>query len=77
MDPFERNRIDRMNRAAELEKAPDDPEQAVQPRDTRPLIVMICAALAATVIVLGIMWVNNTRYDGASPRPVAEQQPRQ
>jgi len=29
------------------------------------------------VIVLGIMWVNNTRYDGASPRPVAEQQPRQ
>jgi len=23
------------------------------------------------------VWVNNTRYDGASPRPVAEQQPRQ
>jgi len=77
MNPFERDRIDRMNRAAELEKAPDDPEQAVQPRDTRPLIVMICAALAATVIVLGIMWVNNTRYDGASSRPVAEQQSRQ
>jgi hypothetical protein len=77
MDPFERDRIERMNRAAELEKAPDDPEQTVEARDTRPLIVMICAALAATVIVLGIMWVNNTRYDGAGPRPVAEQQQRQ
>jgi hypothetical protein len=73
MDPFERDRIERMNRAAELEKAPDDPEQTVTPRDTKPMIVMICAALAATVIVLGIMWVNNTRYDGASSRPVAEQ----
>jgi hypothetical protein len=77
MDPFERDRIDRMNRAAELEKAPDDPEQPVRPRDTKPFIVMIAAALAATVIVLGIMWVNNTRYDGAGPRPVAEQQSRQ
>jgi hypothetical protein len=35
---------------------------------------MICAAFAATVVVLGIMWANNTRYDGASSRPVAEQQ---
>ncbi len=74
MDPFERDRIERMNRAAELERAPDDPEQAVEPRDSRPLIVMICAALAATAMVLGIMWMNNPRYDGAGPRPVAEQQ---
>ena len=74
MDPYERERIDRMNRAAELEKAPDDPQQPADRRDTRPLIVMICAALAATVVVLGIMWMNNTRYDGSSPRPVAEQQ---
>lgn len=73
MDPYERDRIDRLNRAAELEKGPGDP-QATEPRDSRPLIVMVCAALAATAIVLGIMWINNTRYDGASPRPVAEQQ---
>jgi hypothetical protein len=73
MDPYERDRIDRLNRAAELEKAPDDPEQPADRSDSKALIVMICAALAATVIVLGIMWVNNTRYDGVSDRPVAEQ----
>lgn len=60
MDPFERDRIDRMNREAELEKAPDDLEQPVDRGDSKPLIVMICAALAATVIVLGVMWVNDT-----------------
>jgi hypothetical protein len=74
MDPYERDRLDRVNRAAELEKAPDDPMQTTRPRDSRPLIVMICAALAATAMVLGIMWIDNTRYDGAGPRPVAEQQ---
>jgi hypothetical protein len=73
MDPYERERLDRINREAELEKAPDDPAQPANARTTRPLIVMVCAALAATVVVLGIMWANNTRYDGASPRPVAEQ----
>jgi hypothetical protein len=26
------------------------------------------------VIVLGIMWVNNTRYDGTSGTPIAEKQ---
>jgi hypothetical protein len=77
MDPYERDRIDRINREAELEKTPDDPH-ATEPRDSKPLIVMVAAALAATVIVLGIMWMNNTRYDGGSPGPVAEQQqPRQ
>jgi hypothetical protein len=76
MDPFERDRIDRANRAAELEKAPDDPLQPAGPRDTKPLIVMISAALAATAVVLGIMWMSNPRYDGAGPRPVAEQQQR-
>lgn len=75
MDPYERDRIDRLNRAAELEKAPNDPEQPVDAGDAKPLIVMICAALAATVIVLGIMWGNNTRYDGTSGQPVAERQP--
>jgi hypothetical protein len=74
MDPYERDRIDRLNREAELEKAPNDPQQPADAGDSKPLIVMICAALAATVIVLGIMWVNNTRYDGTSGTPVAERQ---
>lgn len=77
MDPYERDRIDRINREAEFEKTPSDPH-ATEPRDGKPLIVMVAAALAATVIVLGIMWMNNTRHDGTSPGSVAEQQqPRQ
>jgi len=73
MDPYERERIDRVNREAEREKTPADP-QAAEPRDTKPLIVMVAAALAATALVLGMMWMNNPRYDGTSPRPVAERQ---
>lgn len=75
MDPYERDRIDRLNREAEREKTAADP-QAVKPRDAKPLIVMVAAALSATAIILGIMWMSNTRYDSASPRPVAEQQQR-
>ena len=73
MDPFERDRIDRMNREAELEKAPDDPQQPVDSGDSRPLIVMLCAALAATVIVIGVMWVNDTRHPSGGATAVAEQ----
>ncbi len=73
MDPFERDRIDRMNRAAEAEKAPNDPEQPVDRGDSRPLIVMICAALAATVIVLGIMWVKDTNRSETGAPSVAQQ----
>jgi hypothetical protein len=76
MDPQERARLDRINREAQLEKSPDDPKPT-EPGDSKPLIVMICVALAATAVVLGVMWVNNTRYDGAGPRPVAEQPVRQ
>jgi hypothetical protein len=76
VDPYERARIDRINREAELEKTPDDPH-AIEPRDSRPLIVMIGAALAATAIILGIMWVNNGRYERTNGRPVAEHQSRQ
>ncbi|HSI01676.1 MAG TPA: hypothetical protein VLA02_13820 [Reyranella sp.] len=71
MDPHERARLDRINREAELEKTLDDP-QATEPSDSKPLIVMVCAALAATAIILGIMWMNNTRDDGAGPGPIAE-----
>ena len=74
MDPFERDRIDRMNRQAELEKAPDDPQQPVDKGDSKPLIVMICAALTATVIVLGIMWVNNTNRSVIGQPSVAQSQ---
>ena len=55
----------------------ENSSQEILASDSKPLIVMICAALAATVIVLGIMWTTNTRYDGASDRPVAEQPQRQ
>lgn len=74
MDPFERDRIDRMNREAELEKAPDDPQQPADSSDAKPLIVMICAALAATVIVLGIMWVNDTNRSETGAPSVAQSQ---
>ena len=72
MDPTDRERIDQINREAEREKTPDDPK-AIEPRDTKPLVVMVAVALAATALVLGIMWMNNSRHDGTSPRPVAEQ----
>lgn len=76
MDMYEQGRIDRLNREAEREKTAADPH-AVKPRDAKPLIVMVAAALSATAIILGIMWISNTRYDGASSRPVAEQQQQQ
>ena len=76
MDPYERQRLDRLNREAERERATDDPMQPVDAGDSKPLIVMICASLAATVVVLGIMWMNNSRDDGPSGPPVAEQQSR-
>jgi hypothetical protein len=71
MDPYERDRLDRVNREAEREKTPADPH-AAEPRDAKPLIVMVAAALAATALVLGMMWMNNPRYEGASPGSVAE-----
>ncbi|MCW5733302.1 MAG: hypothetical protein KIS73_04225 [Enhydrobacter sp.] len=72
MDPLERDRLDRVNREAEREKTAADP-QATKPRDTKPLVLMVAAALSTAAIVLGIMWMNNTRYDGTGPQPVAEQ----
>jgi hypothetical protein len=75
-DPYERERIDRINREAEREKPPGDPQQPADRSDARPLIVIACAALAATVIVLGLIWVNTSSPAGGG-RPVAEQQQRQ
>jgi hypothetical protein len=30
---------------------------------------MVFAALVVAVVVLGVMWVNNTRHDAANPGP--------
>jgi len=70
-DKGEQQRIDRLNRAAASEKKSSDP-QAAGPRDVRPLIMMICSALAAAVIVLGLMWVNNARHYGPDYTPIAQ-----
>ena len=72
MDRDEQARMDRLNRAAALEKKPDDPH-ATKARDAKPLIILICVGLVVAVGVLGWMWASNTGYDGTSPPPVAEQ----
>lgn len=64
--------VERINREAAAEKRADDPH-AVEPRDSRPLIVLACAALGVAFVAGVLMWTNNTRYDGTSPTPVAEQ----
>jgi hypothetical protein len=64
--------VERINREAAAEKGPDDPH-AVEPRDSRPLILLASAALIVAVVAGVLMWTNNTRYDGTSPTPVAEQ----
>ena len=38
----------------------------------RRIMVILSAALAVAIVALGIMFVNNARYDGASPVPVSE-----
>lgn len=42
--------------------------------EPRSFVVMAAAALVATALVLGIMWMKDLRYESASGRPVAEQQ---
>ncbi|HYD07845.1 MAG TPA: hypothetical protein VEC60_19075 [Reyranella sp.] len=64
--------VERNNRQAALEKRIGDPH-AIEPRDSRPLIVMACLALAVAVVAGTLMWTNNSRYDGTSGTPIAEQ----
>lgn len=52
--------------------APDDPSEPPHQADAKPLAMMICAALAATVVVLGVMWMNSTGQIGSNPTVVAE-----
>ncbi len=63
----ERARMDRLDREAEAERRPGDPMKVGGPRQARPLIAMACAALVAVVLVLAIMWANNTRNHGNEP----------
>jgi hypothetical protein len=65
-------RVARANREAALEKHIDD-LHAVEPRDAKPLIAMACLALAVAAVAGTMMWMNNSRYDGTSGTPVAEQ----
>lgn len=38
------------------------------------MIAMVAALLAATAVILDIIWMGNMRDDGATPSLVAEQQ---
>lgn len=72
MDRAERDLINRLHRAAEEEKTSGDPH-AIRPKETTPLIVMAAATLAATAVILGVLWMSNGHDEGSGPRPVAEQ----
>jgi hypothetical protein len=69
--PIETERIERMNRAAEAEKGPDDP-QAVKPRNTVPFIVLACVAFIIAVGIIGLMYARD--HDGTRSVPVAQSQ---
>jgi hypothetical protein len=64
-------RIERMNREAEAEKRPDDP-QPIKPRNTVPLIVLVCIAVVIAIGVIGAMYVRD--HDGTRSVPVAQSQ---
>jgi hypothetical protein len=65
-------RIRRMNRKAELERGPDDPNQPAKPRDANRFLIIVLAALLIGVALLGWMHFSNSKYDGSSPAPIAE-----
>ncbi len=62
----------RMEARAEAERRPGDPT-ATRPRDARRIGLIIAAALVVGIVAIGAMFINNPRYDGNSPVPVAEQ----
>ncbi|WP_421999150.1 hypothetical protein [Reyranella sp.] len=65
-----KERVAESNRKAAAERRPGDP-RPVEPRDSRPLIAIICAGLAIAFVLLGVMYVNST---GETPQPpIAEQ----
>ncbi|MFO1081361.1 MAG: hypothetical protein U1E23_12150 [Reyranellaceae bacterium] len=70
IDP-EGERMRRLDRDAAPESGPADPKPA-RPRAARGFLTLGIAALVVAALVLGWMFVNNVRYDGSSPAPVAE-----
>ena len=62
----------RMAARSEAERRPGDPG-ATRPRDARRIGLIIAAALVVGIVAIGAMFINNPRYDGNSPTPVAEQ----
>ena len=70
--PFEsRPPRDRLEQDAAAERRPGDPGRS-RPADARRIMMILSAALAVAIVALGVMFVNNARYDGASPVPVSE-----
>ena len=61
----------RLNAMAGREKRPGDPEPASLAA-APPLIVMICAALVAAVIVRGLIWMNRSPTFGGERTPIAQ-----
>jgi hypothetical protein len=61
-----------MEREAERERRPTDPGPTRRPQARRTL-VGVAVALVLAIGLLAVMWINNTRYDGSSPVPTAEQ----
>lgn len=61
-----------MEREAENERRPGDPGPSKPPQARRTL-AGLAVALVLAIGLLAVMWINNTRYDGSSPVPTAEQ----
>ena len=66
-----REHIERINRQAEAERGPGDPK-ATRPRDMRWPIIILSAAVAVAIVMLGVMFFGNDRYV-APPSSVAQQ----
>jgi hypothetical protein len=75
MDRYERDLLNRLKRAAEAEKIAGM-QPVTEPKDSKSMLLMLAPSLAATATVLGIMWMGNMRYEGASSPAVAEQSDR-
>ena len=61
----------RMERLAESERRPGDP-QATTPSQARAGFAIMVLVLLVAVGLIAAMFVVNTRYDGSSPVPVNE-----